>query len=474
MIASKRKVPASLVIALTTLFGCTATTSTTAQENDARPNIIIILADDLGYGEIGAYGQTRIRTPAIDRMAAEGMRFTDAYSGAPICAPSRMALLTGRHTGNQRANTNVGGPGNIQPSDVTIAEILKAAGYRTALIGKYGLGEPGQGNMPEDAGFDVFTGYVGHVEAHRQFPGSLWREGERRPIPENAAGRKGVYAQDILTRDALAFVGAQTSEPFFLLLTYTAPHADLDAPADAVAEYSGAFAERAYPGAAASDPFSAYYPAAVSAPKAVHAAMITRMDRDVGRILDALRSRKDGQDTLVIFTSDNGPHREGGADPNFFHSSGPLRGIKRDLYEGGIRVPFVAWRPGEVRAGSVSDTPIAFWDFLSTAADLARAPEPVSDGISFAPLLSGSTSSTGDRKLYWEFGRSRGGQTSLAQAMREGSLKAVRYSEDASVEVYDLTTDIGEQIDISARHPEFSQAAKAAFDNLAAKRKSAE
>jgi len=417
---------------------CLAFAGTAAAQ---RPNVVLIMADDLGWGDLGAYGQERVRTPQLDRMAAEGLRFTAHYAGSTVCAPSRAVLMTGLHTGHAAVRGNQ----ELQPlgqyplpaAEVTLAEVLRSAGYRTHAIGKWGLGPPGSDGDPLAQGFEHFYGYNCQRNAHFHYPEFLWRDGEKEAL-------EGAYAHDRMAEEALAFVRAQDgSQPFFLYLPFTIPHAGLEVPADGLAEYRGAFAETPWP--------ERHYRGQAE-PRAAFAAMVSRLDRDVGRLLAALRESGLDANTLVLFTSDNGPHAEGGADPGFFRSSGPFRGIKRDLYEGGIRVPLIAWWPGAVRPG-VTDQLAAFQDYLPTFAVLAgtRAPAGL-DGISFAPILKGSGAQARHRDLYWEF-HERGGSQAIRAGKWKGVRLQVRRDADAPLELYDLEADPGETTDVAAEHP---------------------
>ena len=416
-----------------------------------QPNLILIMADDLGYGDLGAYGQERIQTPNLDRLAAEGIRFTDFYAGSTVCAPSRAVFMTGRHTGHVSVRGNAGGtPAQaLADDDVTVAEVLQAAGYTTGLIGKWGLGEPGLGHLPRDEGFDAFFGYYNQVHAHNYYPAYLWRNGEQVPLrnavtpSERTYGgfRGGVatirndYSHDLMTEEALRFVARHRAEPFFLFLAYTIPHANNEAGDEGMEVPAlGAYLERDWP-----------------APQKGTAAMITRLDRDVGRLVAQLERLGLSDETVVLFTSDNGPHREGGNDPAFFDSNGVLRGIKRDLYEGGIRVPMIAWGAG-IPAGRTSDHIGYAGDLMATAAELAGATPPDSiDSISLVPTLLGRPDAQREHDyLYWEF--YEGGS---AQAVRAGRWKAVRRPMlTGEIELYDLSEDIGETRDVSASHPE--------------------
>lgn len=401
----------------------------------ARPNIIFILADDLGYGDLGSYGQKQIHTPRLDEMAREGMRFTQHYAGAPVCAPSRSVLMTGMHMGHTTVRGNFGRTAAgeearipLRAQDVTVAELLKRAGYTTGMIGKWGLGEPGTTGLPSEQGFDYFLGYLNQAHAHEYYPDYLWRNGERMPLPGNANGRKTQYSHDIFVDSTLAFLDRNRDRPFFLYLPYTLPHALMEVPRDSIlAGYEKRFPEK----------------------EATFAAMVTRLDRDVGRILDRLRELGIDRNTIVIFAGDNGPHKEDGHDPDFFDSNGPLRGIKRDLYEGGIRIPMLARWPGRIRPGSVTDHISGFQDFLATAAQIAGVPAPATDGISYLPALTGREQPA-HPYLYWEF--YEGGP---AQAVRMGRWKAVRKPGfTGPIALYDLRADLGERHDVAAAHPD--------------------
>ncbi len=420
-----------------------------------KPNIIHIMADDLGYGDLGCYGQEMIRTPNIDRLAEEGVRFTDHYAGSTVCAPSRCCLMTGLHTGHAYIRGNKSTPPSGQepiPDDtVTVAEVLKRAGYATGLVGKWGLGAPGSVGVPNRQGFDHFFGYLCQGHAHNYYPEFLYRNDEEAPLEGNTveparyygagvAAERAVYSHDLMAEEALAFVERNSGGPFFLYLALTIPHANNEAGKEGMEVPSD-------------EPYGCEpWPQQ----QKNHAAMITRMDRDIGRLMAKLEGLGIAGDTVVFFTSDNGPHREGGADPEFFDSNGPLRGIKRDLYEGGIRVPMIARWPGRIPAGSVTGHVSAFWDFLPTAADIAGVETPVGlDGVSCLPTLLGDS---GDQRrhdhLYWEFHEGSGSK----QAARSGNWKGVRNRPSRPLELYDLSTDIGEEHDVAADHPDVVRA----------------
>ncbi len=418
------------------------------------PNIVLIHADDLGWGDLSSYGQQRFTTPNIDRLASEGTRFTQYYAGSTVCAPSRAALMTGLHTGHGRIRGN--GEVPLEDADVTMAENFRGHGYRTALVGKWGLGFEGTPGLPEKQGFDETFGYLTHQQPHRQYTDRLWKNGAWVEVSPTRD-----FTSDLFTQAAVDFIDRSTQQPFFLYLAYPLPHAELRAPDDAIAPFRGRFPETPFVNAKA-DATTPEPPYRVSGgyrsqptPRAAFAGMVTRMDQGVGRVLDRLRERGLDRDTIVIFTSDNGPHREGGADPEFFDSNGPLRGIKRDLYEGGIRVPMLVRWPGTVPAGRVSDLVWAHWDLLPTLSHLAN--------LSFPPDLDGRSMSLavtsehgrrfvddrdGDRTLYWEF--HEGG---YKRAARRGKWKAVWLAPDTPIELYDLVADIGESRDLAAAQP---------------------
>ena len=439
------------------------------------PNIVFILADDLGYGELGSYGQDEIRTPRLDALAAQGLRFTQHYSGSPVCAPSRCVLLTGLHTGhafirdndemNQRGDVwndpALEGQRPIPEETVTLAELLKARGYATAAIGKWGLGWTGSSGDPNRQGFDLFYGYTCQRVAHNYYPTHLWRNDQkvalRNPAfkahqklpagadpadPASYAGYAGEdYAADFMIEAALGFVRNNAARPFFLYFPTPVPHLALQVPEDSLAEYAGAFEEAPYPGG------QGYLPHLT--PRAAYAAMITRMDRDVGRILDLLEELGLEEDTMVVFTSDNGPSWVGGVDKDYFGSQGGLRGRKAQLYEGGIRVPAVVRWPGRTAEGTVTDQVSAFWDWLPTLCEVAGADTPAGlDGLSLVPTLAGEPRRQAQHEyLYWEFAK-------RMQAVRMGRWKAFRPEPGAPLQLYDLTADPAESLDLAASRPE--------------------
>jgi arylsulfatase A-like enzyme len=365
------------------------------------------------------------------------MRFTQAYAGSTVCAPSRCVLMTGKHTGHAHIRGNSLVP--LRPEDITVAALLKRAGYVTGLIGKWGLGEPGTTGVPTKQGFDYFFGYLNQVHAHNYYPDYLWRNEDKIPIEgnvveKNVATKRTQYSHDLFAEEALRFVEKNKAKPFFLYLAFTIPHANneagklgMEVPSDEP------YAKEAWP-----------------QPQRNHAAMITRMDRDIGRLLQKLQELGIDENTIVFFASDNGPHQEGGGDPFFFRSSGPLRGFKRSLHEGGVRIPMIVRWPGKIPAGETSPRVWAFWDFLPTATELAGAKTPDNiDGISVAPTLLCQGKQKSHEFLYWEF--HEGG---FQQAVRMGDWKAIRPKLGAPLELYDLAKDLSEEKNIADRHPD--------------------
>ena len=447
-----------------------ATTTTSAAEPATKPNIVFILADDLGHGDLGCYGQTKIRTPNIDRLAAEGMRFTSFYCGCSVCAPSRCALMTGKHMGHATVRDNMqrapGAEGQhaMEPGTVTVAQRLKTVGYSTAIVGKWGLGMPEDHSSPLDFGFDHHYGYLCQGMAHTFYPPYLWRDDRKEPLGGNPAyfyGQKEViepsgkvYSHDLMAADALDWVRRHKEGPFFLYLAFTIPHVSLQVPEDSLAEYRGK-----WPETPVTD--SKHY-ANQAAPRAAYAGMITRMDRDVGRLMELLKELQLDDNTLVFFASDNGAvFPLSGTDPGFFNSTGNLRGYKQDLYEGGIRTPFIARWPGHIKPGTTSDFVGAFWDVLPTLCEIAGATAAADiDGLSIVPTLLGQTEQKEHEYLYWEY--QSGGR---AQAVRFGDWKAVRNNLNknpgATPELYNLASDPGETTNVADRHPEIAAKAVA-------------
>jgi arylsulfatase A-like enzyme len=423
----------------------------------ARPNLIWILADDLGYADLGCYGQTVITTPHLDRMAKEGMRFTHFYAGATVCAPSRSVLMTGLHHGHTRVRGNAGQTNPaaqaLQPGDVTVASVLQKSGYKTALIGKWGLGDIGvaESGLPRKQGFDFFYGYLSQHHAHNHFPDYLWRNESKEPLSnvivpvgEDGAGypTKAVqFADDLFADEALKFVTENKTQPFFLYWSMVIPHANNErgrilGDGAQVPDY-GPYAEKDWPN-----------------PDKGQAAMISRLDSYVGRMMEHLKALGLAENTLVIFTSDNGPHNESKHDLTRFHPAGHYTGIKRSLTDGGIRVPFIAWWPGKVQPGESSHVGY-FPDWLPTAAELAGAPTPEqTDGISLVPVLTGKAADQKSHEfLYWEFHEGGFKQAALYQ----GRWKGIRSGgPDLPVQLFDQETDIAEKMDVAAQHPEIA------------------
>jgi arylsulfatase A len=407
------------------------TASAAAFAATRRPNIIFLLADDLGVGDLGCYGQKILRTPNIDRLAAEGTRFTSAYAGAMVCAPARCSLMTGYHMGHATVRNNwevyPEGQHPLAPRDVTVAEVLRKAGYRTGICGKWGLGGPGSGSTPVEKGFDFFYGYNCQRHAHRFYVDYLWRNGSREPIVQSPSKR--VYAQDLIADESLRFIRENRERPFFLFCAWTVPH--------------GPYFVNNVPGV------EKYAETGWKDAEKVYATMVDRLDADVGRVMALLKELKLDDNTLVLFASDNGA---GGGPVNNarFGSQMGLREVKGTLREGGLRVPLIARWPGQVPAGRVSDLPTAFWDFLPTAAELAGAAAPKGiDGRSIVPALRGRAQKRPEY-LYWE----QLTPAKLAQAVRMGKWKAFRASAGAPVELYDLTADPAESRDVAGEHPD--------------------
>lgn len=418
-----------------------------------RPNLIFIMADDLGYGDLGCYGQQVTQTPRLDQMAAEGMRLTQFYAGATVCAPSRCVLMTGRHLGHCQVRGNAGHDTMIQSlrdEDVTVAEAMKSAGYATALIGKWGLGEIDQPGHPLRQGFDYFYGYLNQVHAHNYYPEFLWRNTQRVKLPNVVhrvsrayggfrggwATKRVAYSHDLLMDEARKWIDSHREGPFFLYLALTIPHANNERTGGTgngaeVPDY-GIYADRDWPD-----------------PDKGQAAMISRMDRGIGQLLDQLKTLGLARNTLVMFTSDNGPHMEAGNDPLRFNPAGPLRGLKRDQYEGGIRVPLIAWWPETIKPGQVSGHVGYFADLMATACHLAGVEvPPQTDSISFLPTLLGQQKDQKQHEyLYWEF-YERGS----AQAVRWGNWKGVRQPMlTGRIELYDVSRDPGEKYNLERR-----------------------
>ncbi|WP_069658823.1 arylsulfatase [Arcticibacter eurypsychrophilus] len=424
-----------------------------AQTNKQKqPNIIFILADDLGYGNLTSYNKNSpIPTPNIDRLAKEGTKFTRFYSGNTVCAPSRCALMTGLNMGHAWVRGNSkgkDGTGALRPQDTTIAQRLQKNGYVTGMFGKWGLGDEETLGAPHLKGFNEFYGYLDQAHAHDYYTTRLYeiRNNKTQKVPVDSAD----YTQDLILNKALGFLKSHKNEPFFLYLPFTLPHAELRVPDALLKKFQNA------DGSSKLSPETPFLKKgnydSQAQPHAAFAAMVSKLDADVGRVLELVKQLGLDDNTYIFFTSDNGPHKEGGGDPEFFDSNGPLRGIKRDLYEGGIRVPLLVRAPGKVPAGNVSNIPWAFWDILPTVGQLTSTPNPSGiDGISFTSALAGKEQAKQHEYLYWQF--NEGG---LKEALTQGDWKLVRFKSQGKPEVlelYNLKDDIGEKIDLAERNP---------------------
>jgi arylsulfatase A-like enzyme len=414
-----------------------------------KPNIVLIVADDLGYGDLGCYGQKKILTPNIDKLAQEGTRFTQCYAGSTVCAPSRCSLMTGMHNGHNRIRDNL--PHNVwlRPDDLTVAGVLKQAGYKTGGMGKWALGNPGSWGIPNYQGFDYWYGHLNQDQAHFYYPDYLWENDKVELLQKvvmkddvgklqgNRGGKNIWYTHDLFTEKAVSFIEQNREDPFFLYLAYTIPHFS-DYPKDTPEHYivpsDEPYSDKDWPQIARN-----------------YAAMITRMDHDVGRIMELIKKLGIDENTIVFFTSDNGPYKGSPIPIEFFDSNGVLRGGKRDVYEGGIRIPMIVRWPGRVPAAKVSDQIWAFWDLLPTAAGLAGLPAPKDiDGISMLPVLLGKPQKSHEY-LYWDYGHVR---KTYKQAVRMGHWKGVRNGIRAPIELYNLNQDLAESTDVASKHPQ--------------------
>jgi arylsulfatase A len=436
------------------------------------PNIVYIYADDMGYGELGCYGQQKIKTPYLDLMAAEGMRFTQHYTSMPVCAPARAMLMTGKHSGHSyiRGNHELGGfPDSAErgqmplaAAEFTVAELLKQEGYATAMIGKWGLGMNATEGSPNQQGFNYYYGYLDQKQAHNFYPTHLWEnekwdtlgqafinvhkrlDSTKATDPDFEYYKGQDYAPAMMTQKALQFIDNNKSNPFFLYLPYTIPHASLQAPDDWVKQYIGQFDEKPYYGQ------QGY--ASTKYPLSTYAAMITYLDAQVGIIMEKIKQMGLDEKTIIMFSSDNGATFNGGVNAKFFNSVAGLRGLKMDLYEGGIRVPFIARWPGKIKAGTISNLISAQYDFFATVAHLTKQEAKNTDGISFLPELLGEKQKTHPH-LYFEYPE-KGGQI----AIRMGNWKAVRSNlkknPTAPWELYNLETDRSETTDLALQYPE--------------------
>jgi uncharacterized sulfatase len=426
----------------------------------AKPNLIFIMADDLGYGDLGCFGQKLIKTPRLDQMAKEGMKFTRFYSGSTVCAPSRSVLMTGQHMGRTHVRGNAGGDmsrQSLRDIDITVAEKLKQSGYKTALIGKWGLGEVDQEGHPLKQGFDYFYGYLNQVHAHNFYPEFLWRNQKKhllnnvvKPVSDKpragftggAATKRIEYSHDLFTQEAISWIKKHKKDPFFLYLPLTIPHANNEG-------------TRMFGDGAEVPDYGIYEKEKWSKQDKGQAAMISRMDRDVGKLLDLLKELKIEENTLVMFTSDNGPHNEAGHNPELFNPAGPLRGMKRTLTEGGIRVPTLARWPNTIEPNSISDQPFYFGDLMATACDMSGTDlPPKTDSLSFLPTLKAKTKEQKRHQfLYWEFY-----ERTFRQAVIMEDWKLIRSGMDnAKLELYDLKNDIHEDVNLIKEQPAVAQ-----------------
>ena len=444
-----------------------------AQGKSSQPNIIFIMADDLGYGDIACYGQKYIKTPNIDRMAQEGIRFTNHYSGAPVSAPARCCLMTGKHLGNSYVRNNLEiksedpaqqGQMPLPENTETVARMLKRTGYSTAIIGKWGLGAMASTGAPNKQGFDFFYGYNDQNHAHNHYPSFLWRNEKMEKLdnPEFTVHPKfnpnvnhdaneykeyqgNAYSLDLMADEALKYIDQNKEKPFFLYLAVVVPHKAMQVPDESLEMYNGVFNEKPYIGGGGYTPHPK--------PNSAYAAMITRMDDKIGQIMKKLTELGIEKNTIVIFTGDNGPASSGGTDSRFFNSSGGLRGSKSQVYEGGIREPFVVWWPGKIKPGTVTDHVSSHYDFMATVAEITGQKVSQTDGVSYLPTLLGKVKQQKQHEyLYWEFG----GQL----AIRMGNLKGVKRiarNPQPKWEIYDLSTDQAETTDVSQKYPELAK-----------------
>ncbi len=420
------------------------------------PNVIWIMADDLGIGDLGCYGQKMIKTPGIDSLSRMGLTFANHYSGSTVSAPSRCCLMTGKHTGHSFIRGNKGFPDSLlqthfdyplDGSEKTMGDIFKEAGYTTACVGKWGLGGPRTTGHPNNRGFDYFFGYLGQGRAHRYYPDYLWENEEQVML------NKEVYSHDLIMEKARDFINANADKPFFLYLTPTIPHADLIVPEGELGEYDGMFDEKPFINKAKNG--SGY--TTQMKPRATYAAMVSRLDRDVSRIMNLLRSKGIEDNTIVIFTSDNGVHREGGHNPDYFDSNGPFRGIKRDLYDGGIHTPFIVYWPSVIKPGSTTEHIAAFWDFMPTMCELLGVEPPQDiDGISYLPTLTGKGKQKTHDYLYYEFHEKEGRKCIIKDGWKLVQLR-VNVPDKTYFELYNMSNDLEEERNVIEEYPELAE-----------------
>ncbi|MFB6341005.1 arylsulfatase [Saccharicrinis sp. FJH62] len=452
----------SLYTFSTVIAGSVLLSATSCQPKEKKtaekPNIIYILADDLGYSDVSCYGQTHFQTPNIDRLAALGMKFTRHYAGSTVCAPSRSSLMTGMHTGHTPIRGNMGvEPEGQVPMDsaaLTIAEVLKKNGYVTGAFGKWGLGYPGSEGDPNFQGFDEFFGYNSQTLAHNYYPYHLWHNQTKVMLEENQGHQNGVYAPNLIHKHALQFLENNRDTSFFLFYPTIMPHAELVAPEEYMDQYRGKFLpEKTYKGVDDGPRYRLGPYGSQDECHAAFAAMIKLLDDQVGEIIDKVEELGLSKNTLIIFTSDNGPHKEGGGDPDYFNSNGPFNGYKRDLYEGGIREPMIAVWKDHINAGSETDHISAFWDVMPTVCDMIGAEAPMDiDGISFLPTMLGKPQKEHDY-LYWEF-HEQGGKQAVLIDNWKGIKFGMQENPDTTLVLFDLTTDTGELHNVADQHPE--------------------
>jgi arylsulfatase A len=440
----------------------TTSIATTGLANAQKPNVVFILVDDMGYGDLGAYGQKLIETPNIDKLAANGIKFTQFYAGTSVCAPSRASLMTGLHTGHTpiRGNHEIQPEGQLPLPDSTyiLPELFKKAGYRTGVFGKWGLGFPGSEGDPIKQGVDVFYGYNCQRQSHNFFPDHLWSNLSRVNLP-NTLTHQTQYAPALIQEKAMDFIKQNKNNPFFIYLAYTLPHAALQLPAgDEVFEHYKAKFKEVPKVINANWNGVGYQPQAY--PRAAYAAMVSKLDQYVGEVVQKLKQLGLEKNTLIVFSSDNGPHVEGGNDPAFFNSSAGFKGVKRQLTEGGIRTPLIANWPGNIKAGQTSSHISAFWDFFPTFTELTGQPMThYTDGISILPVLLNKPGVKNHEYLYWEF-HEDGGRQAVRMGNWKGIREQVKKNMDANLQLYDLAKDPGETTDLAAQHPDIVQQIK--------------
>lgn len=425
----------TLLFFLTGIFSVPMQGQTSTQ---VRPNIIFIMADDLGIGDVGCYGQKILSTPHMDRMAKEGMRFTQVYAGSSVCAPSRSSLMTGMHNGHNRVRDNIPHGVFLMPDDLTVAEVLKQAGYATGGIGKWGLGNPGSWGVPIYQGFDYFYGQLNQDQAHFYYPDYMWENDKVDLLFKNRGEKKGTYTHDVFMEKADKFIDRNKSNPFFLYLSLTLPHYsdyDMDTADSHIVPSNNPFSSEDWPEVEKN-----------------YAEMVDMIDRSLGRIMDKIKQLGLDENTIIFFTSDNGPNKSTIHDIEFFDSNGIYKGGKRDMYEGGIRIPMIVRWPGKIKPEAVSDQIWTFWDFLPTAADIAGLPiKNKTDGISVLPTLLGRQQQPLHEYLYWDYGHVRG---EFLQAIRWGDWKGIRSSKSVELELYNLKNDPGETLNLAKKEPE--------------------